>query len=85
MTRLDQDPGRFALTCAGYTIECTPGGLPLTYDRLRFAAWSTDGQKLWTTFVEPPWQYAIHGDTVELDVMGRKQSFGLREGPSDRL
>src|SRR5262245_50961687 len=35
MTRLNEDPGRFQLTCAGYTIECTPGGLPLIYNRLK--------------------------------------------------
>jgi len=24
---------------------------------LELAAWRTDGTKLWTTFVEPPWTY----------------------------
>jgi hypothetical protein len=183
MARLNEDPGKFKLTCAGYTIECTPSGLPMIYNGLRehaalveetelhrkdlccltvrrsgeswpflvvaqgyapsgagfepgaifvpetkvlfigagerilayrlepptkiwedhadtgflgwdqhadtillsaeleFAAWSTNGQKLWTMFVEPPWYYTIDGDTVELDVMGNKQSFRLREGP----
>ena len=183
MARTDADPGRFSVTCAGYTIECTPGGLPLIYDGLKkraalveeielherglcciavkrssdswpflvvaqsyaphgsgfepgvllvhetkvlfigagerilayhleppqrlwedradigflnweqygdtvllsaeleFAAWDTTGRKLWTMFVEPPWDYAVKGDVVELDVMGNKQSFKLREGP----
>jgi hypothetical protein len=184
MTRIDADPGRFRVTCAGYTLECTPGGLPLTYtglkahaalvdeielrerglcciavrrsteswpflvvaqsyspqgsgfepgallvpetkvlfigagerilayqleppqklweDRadtgflrweqfgdtvllsveLEFAAWSTAGRMLWTTFVEPPWDYSVQGDRIELDVMGNKQSFKLRDGPA---
>jgi hypothetical protein len=183
MSRLEADPGRFQLTCAGVSIECTPSGLPLTYDRLKvraalvdefeihegnlccltvrrcgeswpflivaqsyspagagfepgalfvpdtnvlflgagerilayslaplkrlwedhadtgflgwdqqgnivlltaeleFAAWDTLGRKLWTMSVEPPWSYAIRGGTIELDVMGNKQSFGLQEGP----
>ena len=35
MARLNEDPARFRITCAGYTIECTPSGLPLIYDRLK--------------------------------------------------
>jgi hypothetical protein len=186
MERLIGDPGTFRLTCAGYTVECTPSGLPLAYHSLKehaalvdevalherdlccltvrrrgeswpflvvaqscdpkgggfepgailasetnvlfvgagqrvlayrleppvklwedgaesgflgwdqhadtivlsaeleLAAWSTDGEKRWTTFVEPPWHYTINGDMVELDVMGNKQSFGLRAGPRNR-
>ena len=48
---------------------------------LEFAAWTTNGQKMWTLFVEPPWHYAIDGDMVKLDVMGNQQSFRLKEGP----
>lgn len=32
-------------------------------------------------FVEPPWDYAVTADVIELDVMGNKQSFQVREGP----
>ena len=49
---------------------------------LELAAWTTTGEKLWTTFVEPPWEYAVEGDSVVLDVMGTKSSFGLRRGPA---
>jgi hypothetical protein len=182
MTR-DAGPGRFSVTCGGYTVECTTNGLPSAYDHLKahatlieeialhernlccvtvrrsgeawpfllvaqscephdagfdpgvllvletklllvgagerilafqleppgkrwedhvqigflaweqygetillsaeleFAAWNNAGEKLWTTFVEPPWSYTVKSDKVELDVMGKKKSFTLREGP----
>lgn len=183
MTRIDTDAASFKVACAGYTIECTPWGLPLSYESIRehaviaeeieldkpgqccfaikkcgelwpflvvaqsfspsssgfepgcllepdkkilfigagerilayrldhpkrlwedraetgflrweqygdtvllaaeleFAAWNTAGKKLWTMFVEPPWEYKVHGETIDLDVMGTKQTFGLHEGP----
>src|SRR5262249_39362367 len=34
MARIDEDRARFNVTCGGYTLECTPCGLPLIYDRL---------------------------------------------------
>jgi hypothetical protein len=185
MARIEEDPGRFKVTCAGYTLECTPNGLPLIYDRLRqqaalvdefalhepnhccltvkragepwpfvvvaqsyapsgagfepgvllvvetkvlfvgagervlayrlepptrlwedradsgflaweqhgdtvilaaeleLAAWSTAGRKRWTMFVEPPWEFTVTGDVIEVDVMGKQKSFGLRDGPSN--
>lgn len=51
---------------------------------LEFAAWSLDGQKRWTTFVEPPWAFEARGPTVKLDVMGRVSSFDLRHGPESK-
>ena len=48
---------------------------------LEMAAWSLEGHKLWSTFVEPPWDYEVHGDRVALDVMGEKSSFNLKTGP----
>jgi hypothetical protein len=48
---------------------------------LEFAAWSTRGEKLWTTFVEPPWDFTITGDEVVLDVMGTTRRFALKTGP----
>jgi hypothetical protein len=191
MARIAGDARRFRVTCAGYTIECVPDGLPLTYDSLKehaalveeielhehsteqdvccltvkragekwpslvvaqtywphgagfepgallipetrmlffgagerllayrleqpltrtwedrvemgfwgweqhgdtvllageleFAAWNNLGRKLWTTFVEPPWDFTVKDDVVELDVMGAKRSFKLSDGPSGR-
>jgi hypothetical protein len=48
---------------------------------LELAAWTTSGDKLWTTFVEPPWTYSVEDDTVRLDVMGKERTFSLRTGP----
>jgi hypothetical protein len=49
---------------------------------LELAAWDTYGRKLWTTFVEPPWNYRIEGERVCLDVMERESSFPLASGPA---
>ncbi len=48
---------------------------------LELAAWDCAGKKLWTTFVEPPWDYRVDGSRVHLDVMGRKSEFELEKGP----
>ena len=48
---------------------------------LELAAWRTEGTKLWTTFVEPPWSYRIVSDQVVLNVMGAVRTFDLRRGP----
>ena len=48
---------------------------------LEFAAWDTRGNKLWTTFVEPPWGYAINDKLITLDVMGEKTTFSIHQGP----
>lgn len=38
---------------------------------LELAAWTSSGEKLWTTVVEPPWSYQVFDDLVQLDVMGK--------------
>ena len=48
---------------------------------LEMAAWDTRGKKLWTTFVEPPWDYSVMNNVVNLDVMGKRSSFSLETGP----
>ena len=58
-----------------------PAMASLAADKLELAAWSAVGEKLWSTFVEPPWSYRVEGDIVHLDVMGRLSSFSLRDGP----
>ncbi|MBW9211622.1 hypothetical protein KV100_18370 [Mumia sp. zg.B21] len=47
---------------------------------VELAAWDTDGTKLWTRFVEPPWSYSVSGQEVTLDVMGTVRTFDLRSG-----
>lgn len=49
---------------------------------LELAAWTIEGKKLWTMFVEPPWSYNIVGDEVHLDVMGRESGFPIANGPA---
>ena len=48
---------------------------------LELAVWNIRGEKLWATFVEPPWDYHLDEDTIHIDVMGAKASFPLYEGP----
>jgi hypothetical protein len=48
---------------------------------LELAAWDKRGVKLWTTFVEPPWDYAVKDGVVHLDVVGQKSAFPLASGP----
>jgi hypothetical protein len=48
---------------------------------LEFAAWDIHGNKLWTMFVEPPWDYAVKGNRIHLDVMGQISQFSVRDGP----
>jgi hypothetical protein len=56
-------------------------GIVVMSAELEVAAWTQDGKKLWSTFVEPPWQYAVAGGWITLDVMGTERSFSLAEGP----
>ena len=48
---------------------------------IEMAAWDLRGQKLWSTYVEPPWTYSVDGGMVKLDVMGSISAFDLRTGP----
>jgi hypothetical protein len=48
---------------------------------LELAAWDLHGRKCWSTFVEPPWDYKVLGEMIELDVMGTKSSFPVNTGP----
>jgi hypothetical protein len=57
------------------------GDVVLMSAELELAAWDLDGRKLWTTFVEPPWEYAVRDGVVALDVMGAKSEFSARAGP----
>jgi hypothetical protein len=57
------------------------GSVVLMSAELELAAWTADGVKLWSTFVEPPWTYAVEGDRLTVDVMGDMRTFPLRQGP----
>ncbi|WP_208352514.1 hypothetical protein [Pseudaestuariivita rosea] len=49
---------------------------------LEFGVWTIEGEKLWSTFVEPPWSYKVSGDIVALDVMGNTRLLNLSDGSS---
>jgi hypothetical protein len=57
------------------------GDTVLMSAELEFAAWDIAGRKLWTMFVEPPWEYHVSDRQVHLDVMGRKSNFRIDSGP----
>lgn len=56
------------------------GDLVLMSAELELAAWTIDGKKLWSTFVEPPWTYRVQGEELHLDVMGAETVFPVHEG-----
>jgi len=56
------------------------GDVVLMAAELELAAWTVGGEKLWTTFVEPPWTFEVEAETVRLDVIGVVERFPLRTG-----
>ncbi len=57
------------------------GKVVLMRAELEMAAWDSFGKKLWSTFVEPPWDYVVKDNRIQLDVMGNKSEFDLAKGP----
>lgn len=57
------------------------GDVVLMSAELELAAWDVRGRKLWSTFVEPPWNYQVRDAQVELEVMGKKSLFPTKAGP----
>ncbi|MCC7450827.1 MAG: hypothetical protein IT324_25655 [Anaerolineae bacterium] len=57
------------------------GNFVLMSAEVELAAWDINGNKQWTTFVEPPWNYTVEGNIVHLDVMGKQSVFSLATGP----
>ena len=66
---------------AGFWCWNRFGEYVLMSAELELAAWNIKGDKLWTTFVEPPWTYTVDNGLVQLDVMGNKSAFPIAEGP----
>ncbi|MDB5075801.1 MAG: hypothetical protein JWO42_1980 [Chloroflexi bacterium] len=58
------------------------GDTVLMAAELELAAWDGYGRKLWSTFVEPPWDYRVECGTVHLTVLDTPVSFSLEHGPS---
>lgn len=57
------------------------GAILLMSAETELAAWSINATWLWSTFVEPPWEYTVTDGMVCLDVMGEKSTFPLDSGP----
>jgi hypothetical protein len=57
------------------------GDYVLMAAELELAAWTLQGRKVWTTFVEPPWSYTYADGVIHLDVMGTPSSFTISDGP----
>jgi hypothetical protein len=56
------------------------GDVVLMSAELELAAWSVEGEKLWSHFVEPPWDYALERETVRVNVMGTVTALHLSTG-----
>ena len=57
------------------------GDTVLMAAELELAAWDLNGRKLWSTFVESPWDFQVTDGRIDLDVMGKFSSFDLKTGP----
>lgn len=71
-------------TDVGFWGWARHGDVVVMSAELELAAWDLHGRKLWSAYVEPPWDYALRGDVVVLDVMGNVTEFPLRDGPPPR-
>jgi hypothetical protein len=68
---------------AGFSGWARHGDVVVMSAELALGAWDIEARKLWTTFVEPPWSYAVsESGVVQLDVMGRRSSFSVLKGPA---
>lgn len=47
---------------------------------LEFAVWRLDGTKLWTTFVDPPWNPSFSDGLVMLDASDKKRTMRMTDG-----
>ncbi len=59
------------------------GDCVLMAAELEFSAYTSQGTKLWSAGVEPPWGYSVSEGLVHLDVMGKATSFPLTSGPPE--
>jgi hypothetical protein len=59
------------------------GDYVLMSAELELAAWDIDGEKRWSTLVEPPWSYQVEDGLVYLNMMDNLFSFPLDTGPTE--
>ena len=51
---------------------------------LELVAWSLTGEKLWSRFAEPPWEFNVQDGQVVLDIMGKVVTFDMYDGPDKK-
>ena len=56
------------------------GQFVLMAAELELAAWDVSGRKLWSRFVEPPWEYSVANEIITVDVMGVVSSVRIQTG-----
>jgi hypothetical protein len=67
-------------TACGFWSWSQHGSIVLMAAELELAAWDVTGHKLWSRFVEPPWDFTVVGEVVALDVMETVSRVNLRNG-----
>jgi hypothetical protein len=67
-------------TDCGFWSWSQHGSVVLMSAELELAAWEVSGRKLWSRFVEPPWEFTVNGEFVALDVMGTVSRVHLWSG-----
>lgn len=56
------------------------GGVVLMMAELELAAWTVEGQKLWSRFADPPWEYRVEGSVVVVSDSRAVECADLRTG-----
>ena len=81
--RLDAPQRLFEHTVdAGFWEWTRHGDVVLMAGELELGAWDVHGKPLWNMPLQPAWDYKVTNGTIHLNVLGRRTSFGLREGPA---
>jgi hypothetical protein len=57
-------------TDCGFWSWSRHGLIVLMAAELELAAWDVSGRKLWSRFVEPPWEFSVASGVITVDVMG---------------
>ncbi|MFZ6778894.1 hypothetical protein ACO0LD_18875 [Undibacterium sp. Ji83W] len=70
---------------AGFWYWSRYGNTVLMCAELELSAWSLDGKRKWTRFVEPPWHYSIESDVISLDIMGDAVLLSLETGENVKI
>ncbi len=66
---------------AGFWHWVKYGNYILMSAELEFACWDANGKKIWSTFVEPPWNFKHDNHQITLEVMGEIKTFNIGKGP----